>query len=383
MELLQLILSVVAALGAGAMGALFVARREEKSDRELHVTERLQELEHRTAVDRGRLERISETVSAGDRDLRNRLQAALVARDERFEAFGTRIHRLEQGIDDAPPGSPPRLRLEARINDTAGRIESVTSEVAALDRRVQAKLIGFRDNTQDVLRKLAEHQIEEAERVTKLTRAIAVLNERVEAAIAGGGGEDAPPTTAAIVEVLEAQVVLTERASDLEARIDEGLVQLERHLADIETRVMALDELRPQLGPTDLPAKAESGRPRAAAPTSTRLEQIFGIGPKLAKKLQTEGVADVRALAALTEGDLDRLSQRIRGFKERQIRHDWVSQARRLVDTLPNLPVSPAISADPAAAAGAGEGSAPSPSNGATVATPDWPTRPVDPDSIH
>ena len=64
MELLQLIFSVLAGLGAGAMGALFVARSDEHHDRVSNATERLDELEQKTAADRERIEQLSETASA-------------------------------------------------------------------------------------------------------------------------------------------------------------------------------------------------------------------------------------------------------------------------------------------------------------------------------
>ena len=348
MELLQLIFSVIAGLGAGALGALLVTRRDKDADREQSISERLQELEHQNAKNLDRLEQLSEFFSAADRDLRNQLQAGLVARDERLEAVHERIKQTERALDRTPAPTPPQ-RLQVRLDDTAGRVEVVESAVGRLERRIQAKLIAFREGTQEVLRKLAEHQVEEAERVTQLTKETEVAKERLEAL--GTLSGDSRSTTAALVEVMESQVALTQRSSELESRFTDGMRQLARHMMDLEARLSSVDALRVQLqaqppkiiDETRLPDEQGEAQAPAVPPTMVAataieaeaapddLEQIFGIGPKLAARLRTHDVPDIRALAVLTDQDLQRLGREIKGFKDRQARHDWVGQARRVL----------------------------------------------------
>ena len=362
------------------MGALLIARREEEADREVNVTERLRELEHQSAVDRSRVERLSELSAAADRDLRNRLQAALVARDERIEAMQGHLHRAHRATEN--PASIPQYRLQEQLDTTAGKLETVHSSMGLLEERIQAKLTSFREATQEVLRKLAEHQVEEAERVTGLTRAVGGLQQRLEVVSASNG--DDRPTTAALVEVLETQVVLTERAGELESRVEQGLEQLEHHRNDVETRLLAIDEMYERLSTNPVsaavdqriveleativaleqrlaqqqqaaqaqhqvalernaaleqrlaahasqPARTKSAKRKPAKRGLDRLDQLYGLGPKLAEQLSQHGIPDISALAALTDQDLERLSQDIRGLKDRAQRHDWRGQAAAII----------------------------------------------------
>ena len=377
MELLQLIFSVIAGLAAGAMGALIVARREETDDFERNIAERLQELEQQSSVDRDRVERLNEIAESGDRDLRNRLQAALGARDERLDAFMDRLQRVERAsierAKNETTSQVPQQRLQTRLDTTAGRIETVEAALRRLEQRIQARLIAFREGTQEVLRRLAEHQVEEAERVTRLTWESTEVRRQLDSGQIGA--PDDRPTTAALVEVLESQVMLTERANRLDHRFNENLQQLEQQLTTVESRLRSVDNLHARLSGLEerrseseqiaqlqrtvaalearLEAAAQAPQPltavepvQVAEPTPVEiaaparrltkaalkdLKQIVGIGPKLAKQLSKNGVKDIPTLAALDDGDLERLAGRIRGFKDRQARHDWVGQAKRLI----------------------------------------------------
>ena len=373
MELLQLIFSVIAGLGAGAMGALIVARREEDADREQSVNERLQELEHQNAKNNDRIEQLGEFIASADRDLRSRLQASLVARDERIEAVHERIKQAERTFGKAP-NPAPQQRLQVRLEDTAGRIEVVESAVSQLERRIQAKLIAFREGTQEVIRKLAEHQVEEAERVTQLSREAETAKARLEAL--GTLSGDSHSTTAALVEVMESQVALTQRSSELESRFTDGMREFARHMMDLETRLTSVDELQGRLqqlqsqvddtsGSTTDPLQVRAAlEPEAdstdASPPTDELEQIFGIGPKLAGRLRANDVPDIRALAALTEDDLQRLGRELKGFKDRQTRHDWVGQARRILEargqSIPSVEDDDSATEPPAPASGSAAG---------------------------
>ena len=275
----------------------------------------------------------------------------MVSRDERFDALHEWLYRLERDLIADESSSLPAVQLQEQINNTGGRIEHMQSDVERFEQHMQAQMGAFREGTQEVLRRLAEHQVEEAERLTQLTQAHAELRETVL------GGDR--PTTAALVEVLETQVVLTERAQDIESRVEQGLQQLEQHLADVETRLLTLDDLRTRLveiqnrasvdgqivalqgAINDLekrlrasrkPPEAEHNGAANPAPKTDDLTQIFGIGPKMADRLAREGVDDIAALAGLTADDLERLSSKIRGFKDRQARHDWVGQAKTIVE---------------------------------------------------
>ena len=360
MEILQLIFAVIAGLGAGAMGALLVVRRDDEPDRVMNLAERFRELEQRTSIDRQQLEQLTHFVGATDSELRGQLQAEFQTRDDRLDAVNEQLYRLESILDGAPSqANVSPHRFNAQLDTTSDRLATVEGDIARLEQRIQSRLIAFRESTQDVLRRLADHQVDEAERVTRLTGTTSDLMRRMEdiATREETREEDEKPTTAALVEVLETQFVLTERASALEDRVDAGLHELERHLADVETRLLTLDDLKSRIEDVQrvadederirslqdavaelesksgrrTPAKKVNGR--AKKPVSLdKLEQIVGIGPKLARQLAEHGVPDIPTLAGLRKSDIKRLSGEVKGLKERQTRYDYVGQAKRLLE---------------------------------------------------
>jgi len=62
------------------------------------------------------------------------------------------------------------------------------------------------------------------------------------------------------------------------------------------------------------------------------LKKISGIGPALAKKLNTSGIVNFSQLAALTDEEIDRLEETIIKFPGRIRREKWLDQAKKLLE---------------------------------------------------
>jgi predicted flap endonuclease-1-like 5' DNA nuclease len=60
------------------------------------------------------------------------------------------------------------------------------------------------------------------------------------------------------------------------------------------------------------------------------LRLIKGIGPAIEKTLNELGIFRYHQIAEMTEYDIDRVSQRLKGFSTRIYREDWIGQAREL-----------------------------------------------------
>lgn len=76
--------------------------------------------------------------------------------------------------------------------------------------------------------------------------------------------------------------------------------------------------------------------PVMAVPVDDRrddLKRIKGIGPAIEKTLNELGIFRLQQIAELSEYDIDRVANRLRGFRSRIYREDWIGQAREL--TLP------------------------------------------------
>ena len=62
------------------------------------------------------------------------------------------------------------------------------------------------------------------------------------------------------------------------------------------------------------------------------LKMIKGVGPAIEKTLNELGIFRFMQIAQMNEYDIDRIAQRLRGFRSRIDREDWIGQARELHD---------------------------------------------------
>lgn len=60
------------------------------------------------------------------------------------------------------------------------------------------------------------------------------------------------------------------------------------------------------------------------------LKQIKGVGPAIEKTLNELGIVRLSQIADMSEYDIDRVAKRLKGFRSRIYREDWIGQAREL-----------------------------------------------------
>ncbi len=72
------------------------------------------------------------------------------------------------------------------------------------------------------------------------------------------------------------------------------------------------------------------------APPRDDLKVIKGIGPAIEKTLNEMGVFCFDQIAEMTEYNIDRIAHRLKGFRSRIYREDWIGQARDLSDQKAN-----------------------------------------------
>lgn len=66
------------------------------------------------------------------------------------------------------------------------------------------------------------------------------------------------------------------------------------------------------------------------------LKQIKGVGPAIEKTLNEMGIRRYHQIAEMSEYDIDRVAHRLKGFRSRIYREDWIGQARELRDEKAN-----------------------------------------------
>ena len=62
------------------------------------------------------------------------------------------------------------------------------------------------------------------------------------------------------------------------------------------------------------------------------LKRIKGVGPAIEKTLNELGISRFDQIAQMSEYDIDRVAHRLKGFRSRIYREDWIGQARDLHD---------------------------------------------------
>jgi len=62
------------------------------------------------------------------------------------------------------------------------------------------------------------------------------------------------------------------------------------------------------------------------------LKKIKGVGPAIEKTLNEMGICRFNQIAEMSEYDIDRVAHRLKGFRSRIYREDWIGQARDLHD---------------------------------------------------
>ena len=67
-------------------------------------------------------------------------------------------------------------------------------------------------------------------------------------------------------------------------------------------------------------------------PARDDLQMIKGVGPAIEKTLNEMGISRFDQIAQMSEYDIDRVAHRLKGFRSRIYREDWIGQARDLYD---------------------------------------------------
>lgn len=69
---------------------------------------------------------------------------------------------------------------------------------------------------------------------------------------------------------------------------------------------------------------------RKVTDDNDNLQMIKGIGPSIEKTLHDLGIVRFHQISEISEYDIDRVAQQLRGFRSRIYREDWTGQARDL-----------------------------------------------------
>ena len=202
------------------------------------------------------------------------------------------------------------------IRERDSKIFRLSRELNSWQSRVPPLVEKFRERDQEAQEIEAELQ-QALDRIAALETAIGPDNTRIEPvdpnSLADGLNASNDPLDGASGE-FESQLV------DQNTSYDEGINEDD---SDQPDTVIDDDE-------QTVEADALVNDSEVADDASDDLKQIKGVGPAIEKTLNDLGIYRFNQIAEMSEYDIDRVAQQMKGFRSRIYREDWVGQARSL-----------------------------------------------------
>lgn len=219
-----------------------------------------------------------------------------------------------------------RDELQRQIKDIRGNLEGAVAERDQLQNDMQSQ--ASKDDSASAL--LAEKD----ERIEKLGRELENWQDRL------------PP-------LIERFRQRNAEAEELEQELNEArerMAALEMMVGSEQTRVEPVDPdaltdgMDASNDPIDRELAEDDESPGDEGPGDDQdepgengaahddLKLIKGVGPAIEKTLKEMGICRFDQIAEMSEYDIDRVAHRLKGFRSRIYREDWIGQARDLRD---------------------------------------------------
>ena len=237
-------------------------------------------------------------------ELSDALKAALERRDELQRQLKDIRGNLESAVNQ-------RDQLQSDMQSQGSKTDSAASGLQNKDERIE-KLERELENWQSRLPPLIEKFHQRNTEAEELEQELAAALERIRALEDMVGSEQTrvePVDPDAMTDGMDASnEPIGDEADDLIAAEKPEDVAKEDNVE--EPAVIAADINRPQ----------------------DNLKIIKGIGPAIEKTLNEMGICHFEQIAEMSEYDIDRVAHRLKGFRSRIYREDWIGQARDLHD---------------------------------------------------
>ncbi len=234
---------------------------------------------------------------------------SLMAKINRFQTASTEAANRNRELSNSLKEALERRdSLTREITDVRSNLEAALTERRQLESEM--KNLASSDSSQSAaLRKRDE-------KIFNLSRQLEDWQQRV------------PP----LVERYRERNSDAERLEFELAAAREKIRALESMLGSEETRVEPVDPhtLSESLDASNEPVAMHDDAHNDVDRLRDDLKRIKGIGPAIEKTLNELGIFRFRQIADMSEYDIDRVASRLKGFRTRIYREDWIGQAREL-----------------------------------------------------
>ena len=276
-----------------------------------------QRTEHDRLTDqnKGLMDQISQ-YQASNRDAKNRAKELSTVVQEAF----ARRDELQREIKDIRSNLEVSMSEREQLQSDISSREGVSADLQERDARIkklQLELENWQNRLPPLIEKFRQRN-EDAEQLEKDLAAAEVRIAELEAA------EDSVQTR---IEPVSNPDTLTDGRDASNDPIDEDVADDETEEEEA-VEVEAEDESEPDNDEED--DEYQINEPINGA--RDKLQVIKGIGPAIEKTLNDMGIFRFQQIADMSEYEIDRIAKRLKGFRSRIYREDWIGQARELRD---------------------------------------------------
>lgn len=283
-----------------------------------------QRTEHDRLTDqnKGLMDQISQ-YQASNRDAKNRAKELSTVVQEAF----ARRDELQREIKDIRGNLEVAMNERDQLQSDISSREGVSADLQERDARIkklQLELENWQNRLPPLIEKFRQRN-EDAEQLETDLAAAQVRIAELEAA------EDSVQTR---IEPVSDPDSLTDGRDASNDPIDEDVADdepEEEEEEEEEAEVEAEDKSEPD----DEDEDEDDDEDQIIEPINgarDKLQAIKGIGPAIEKTLNEMGIFRFQQIADMSEYEIDRIAKRLKGFRSRIYREDWIGQARELRD---------------------------------------------------
>ena len=252
-------------------------------------------------------------------ELSDALKEAFERRDELQRQLKDIRGNLEVAVSERD-----QLRDSSSADELTGQIEERHARIEKLNTELK--------NWQDRLPPLIERYQQRNAEAEELEARLAEAQDRISALEGMVGSEQTrvePVDPDALTDGMDAS------NDPIETQIETIIEQVEE-ASDDEEELLEADAIVEEADeePEDVEAEDEEDEEDADHNDAPRdnLKLIKGVGPAIEKTLNEMGISRFDQIAQMSEYDIDRVAHRLKGFRSRIYREDWIGQARDLHD---------------------------------------------------
>ena len=258
---------------------------------------------------------------ASNKDAKKRASELAEALKEAFE----RRDELQRQIKEIRSNLELAVRQRDQLQNQATKGEDAEAAIRERDEQV-SRLRRELDNWQERLPPLIERYRQRNAEAEQLEADLQAAKERI-AAFEGMMGSDEtrvePVDPDALGDDLNASNEPIEDDHDAEPM---AAGQLADEADDGDEFGRPVDD-----GEDEEDADDANGLDSSGSFARDNLKLIKGVGPAIEKTLNEMGIFRLNQIAEMSEYDIDRIAHRLKGFRSRIYREDWMGQARELL----------------------------------------------------